>query len=175
MHESLHGANVPMHVDSLANQKVAWIGDANNVLNSMILAFSCLNIPLSIAVPESVEVSAEVMQQARGPGTVTITHSPKHALLDANFIVTDTWISMGQESSNSEARMKLFSGFQITRKLIGQSMADSNWKFLHCLPRKSHEVDDDVFYSKQSLAFEEAENRKYTMMAVFDHLLSSRA
>ncbi|MDH5402876.1 MAG: ornithine carbamoyltransferase, partial [Candidatus Heimdallarchaeota archaeon] len=78
-------------------------------------------------------------------------------------IVTDTWISMGQESEK-EKKLKEFAGYQVTMQLGKHAAPD--WVFLHCLPRKSEEVDDEVFYSERSIVFDEAENRMYTVMAV---------
>jgi len=75
-------------------------------------------------------------------------------------------ISMGWESEK-ETRLKAFEGFQVTEKLCRDSGAKSDWKFLHCLPRKAEEVDDEVFYGPRSHVFREGENRKWTIMACF--------
>lgn len=83
------------------------------------------------------------------------------------MVVTDTWISMGQEDEKA-ARIAAFAGYQLTNELINGSGAKPDWKFLHCLPRKQEEVNDEVFYGDRSLVFPEAENRKWTIMAVFD-------
>ncbi|PKU27587.1 ornithine mitochondrial [Limosa lapponica baueri] len=90
-----------------------------------------------------------------------LTTDPLEAADGANVLVTDTWISMGQEEEKKE-RLKAFQGYQITMQTA--KSAASNWTFLHCLPRKPEEVDDEVFYSPQSLVFQEAENRKWTIM-----------
>ena len=74
---------------------------------------------------------------------------------------------MGQESEK-QAKMLQFDGYQITQNMISQGNASSDWKFMHCLPRHAEEVADDVFYSKNSLVFEEAENRLYAAMAVIE-------
>ena len=88
---------------------------------------------------------------------------------NANIIVTDTWISMGQDDEY-QARVKAFDGYQVTMEML--SNASDDWIFLHCLPRKPHEVDDEVFYSNRSLVWEEAENRMYTVMAVVLKMLN---
>ena len=93
---------------------------------------------------------------------------PEEAVKDAHIIVTDTWISMGQEEEK-EKRLKAFKGYQVTMDMAKN--ADKNWVFLHCLPRKKEEVDDEVFYSKKSLVINEAENRKWTIMAVMANCL----
>lgn len=95
------------------------------------------------------------------------TNSPAEALKDADLVVTDTWISMGQEEETAK-RLEAFSGYQLTDELINSSGAKPDWKFMHCLPRHKEEVDDGVFYGPRSLVFPEAENRKWTIMAVME-------
>ncbi|KAF8130638.1 Aspartate/ornithine carbamoyltransferase [Boletus edulis] len=94
---------------------------------------------------------------------------PREAVNGADVVVTDTWISMGQEAEK-EQRLKDFAGYQVTEALCREGGANPNWKFLHCLPRKQDEVDDEVFYGPRSLVFPEADNRKWTIMAAFDLL-----
>jgi len=98
------------------------------------------------------------------------TDNPYEAVRGADVVVTDTWISMGQEAEKAQ-RLRDFQGFQVTEKLCKEGGANPDWKFLHCLPRKSNEVDDEVFYGSRSLVFPEAENRKWTIMALFDLLI----
>lgn len=125
---------------------------------------------------------------------VTFTDSPEEALKDADIVVTDTWISMGQEAESAK-RVKDFAGFQVTEggcfslfsfppplfvglrfrlnvvfgvvELCKRAGANPDWKFMHCLPRHKEEVDDEVFYGPRSTVFEEAENRKYTIGSIF--------
>lgn len=99
--------------------------------------------------------------------SIHLTNSPKEALYNADIVVTDTWISMGQESEK-EARLKAFEGYQVTNEMVESAGAKADWKFMHCLPRHQEEVDDEVFYGQRSLVFPEAENRKWTIMAVFE-------
>ncbi|XP_010163480.1 ornithine carbamoyltransferase, mitochondrial, partial [Antrostomus carolinensis] len=109
-------------------------------------------------------------QYSKEYGTkLLLTTDPLEAADSANVLVTDTWISMGQEEEKKE-RLKAFQGYQITMQTA--KSAASNWTFLHCLPRKPEEVDDEVFYSPRSLVFQEAENRKWTIMAVMVSLLT---
>ena len=77
---------------------------------------------------------------------------------------------MGQEAEK-EQRLEDFAGYQVTEKLCAEGGAKPNWKFMHCLPRKQDEVDDDVFYGERSLVFPESDNRKWSIMAVFDKLI----
>jgi ornithine carbamoyltransferase len=97
-----------------------------------------------------------------------ITSDPLEAVKGANVIVTDTWISMGQDDEKDK-RLLEFKGYQVTMDM-GKHAAD-DWVFMHCLPRKPYEVDDEVFYSDKSIVFDEAENRMYTVMAVALELL----
>jgi len=100
------------------------------------------------------------------------TDDPKEAVHNADVVVTDTWISMGQEAEKAD-RLKAFQGFQVTEELCKAGGAKPNWKFLHSLPRKadlSGEVDDEVFYGPRSLVFQASDNRKWTIMALFDLL-----
>lgn len=76
---------------------------------------------------------------------------------------------MGQEAEK-EQRLKDFSGYQITEELCREGGANPNWKFLHCLPRKQDEVDDEVFYGPRSLVWDESDNRKWTIMALFEYV-----
>ncbi|CAO1635899.1 unnamed protein product [Sympodiomycopsis kandeliae] len=170
-------------LSSLAGLKVAWVGDSNNILNDMLVAFPRLGINLSVATPKGYDRDEQVWgrmqdgisaQRQKGSnitlGNVEWTNDPAIAVKDADILVTDTWISMGDESSK-EQRLKDFAGFQITEEMARKGNAKPDWKFMHCLPRKSQEVDDQVFYSTQrSLVFPEAENRKWTIMALFDQM-----
>ncbi|KAM9576837.1 ornithine transcarbamylase, mitochondrial isoform 2-T2 [Trichechus inunguis] len=112
-------------------------------------------------------------QYAKENGTkLLLTNDPLEAACGGNVLITDTWISMGQEEEKKK-RLQAFQGYQVTMKTA--KVAASDWTFLHCLPRKPEEVDDEVFYSPQSLVFPEAENRKWTIMAVMVSLLTDYA
>jgi ornithine carbamoyltransferase len=100
------------------------------------------------------------------PGELTETHVPEEAIKDANILVTDTWVSMGQEEEYA-ARIKAFAGYQITNELAKRSGAKDGWKFMHCLPRHQEEVADEVFYGPRSLVFPEAENRLWAAICEF--------
>lgn len=158
--------------------KLAWIGDSNNVINDLAIASLKSGISVNISVPKGITFDEEVETTARQLAKdsnleFNIFNDPKAALKDANVIVTDTWISMGQESEKVE-KLKQFDGYQITHEMIQDGQASSDWKFMHCLPRHQEEVDDKVFYSDNSLVFEEAENRLYAAMAVLDEFVISK-
>ncbi|SHO78691.1 Similar to S.cerevisiae protein ARG3 (Ornithine carbamoyltransferase) [Malassezia sympodialis ATCC 42132] len=170
----------------LAGKKVAWVGDSNNILNDMIVTYPRLGLHLSIAAPqgpayERDPVVWDLMKKGLAdlssehtPGQIEWSHDPQRAVRDADFIVTDTWISMGDEAQKDQ-RLRDFQGFQVTEDLARRGGAKPDWKFLHCLPRKAEEVSDEVFYGPRSLVFPEAENRKWTIMACFDWLFGGRA
>lgn len=172
----------PSSLSSLAGLKVAWVGDSNNILNDMLVSFPRLGIHLSVAAPKGYDRDEQVWgrmqdgidaERKKGGGVsvagVEWTNDPSVAVKDADVIVTDTWISMGDEASK-EQRLRDFAGFQVTEAMAKKGGAKPDWKFMHCLPRKAEEVDDDVFYSQRSLVFPEAENRKWTIMALFDKM-----
>ncbi|KAE9019951.1 Ornithine carbamoyltransferase [Phytophthora rubi] len=151
----------------------AWVGDGNNVLHDFMLAAPKLGAHIRIATPEGYEPDADVVAEtkrlAQLAGTdVVMTTDPVEAAKGANVLATDTWISMGQEEE-SQKRLKAFAGYQVTNKML-ESAADDHI-FLHCLPRHQDEVDDEVFYGPRSLVFDEAENRLWTVMAVYAALL----
>ncbi|XP_032888998.1 ornithine transcarbamylase, mitochondrial [Amblyraja radiata] len=162
------------HFGSLNGLTLSWIGDGNNVLHSFMMSAPKLGMHLNVATPKGFEPDADVTKVAKSLagecGTkLFFTNDPMEAASGANALVTDTWVSMGQEEEKAE-RLKAFHGYQITMK-TGKSAAP-NWTFLHCLPRKSEEVDDEVFYSPRSLVFQEAENRKWTIMGAMVNILT---
>ncbi|KAK0386554.1 hypothetical protein NLU13_6389 [Sarocladium strictum] len=154
--------------------KVAWVGDSNNVLFD--LATGCVKAGVDIAVaspkgfgiPDSMR--AVITGAAKGvdsPGKLSETTVPEEAIKDADILVTDTWISMGQESEKQK-RLEAFAGYQITNELAKRGGAKEGWKFMHCLPRHPEEVADEVFYSPRSLVFPEAENRLWAAIAALE-------
>jgi ornithine carbamoyltransferase len=149
----------------LQGLKVAWIGDSNNVLFDLAIGCMKMGVTISVASPKGYgipEFARELILVAaadsKNPGKLLETTVPEEAVKDANIIIPDTWISMGQEAEARERR-KAFAGFQITNALAERGGAAHDWKFMHCLPRHPEEVADDVFYSPRSLVFHEAENR----------------
>lgn len=153
--------------------KVAWVGDSNNVLFDLAIGCVKLGVDISVASPKGYEIPAAMRDlieaQADGvakPGRLTTTTEPAAAVRDADYLVTDTWVSMGQEEE-SKKRLRDFAGFQITSDMAAQGRAKGDWKFLHCLPRHPEEVADEVFYSERSLVFQEAENRLWAAVGKF--------
>lgn len=154
--------------------KVAWVGDANNVLFDFAIACLKLGVEISVATPrgysipqDKVELITSQAKSASTPGVLNQTYVPEEAVKDADIIVTDTWISMGQEEE-SKKRLKDFAGFQVNNELAKRGGAKPDWKFMHCLPRHPEEVADEVFYSPRSLVFPEAENRLWAAVAALE-------
>ncbi|CAM1503867.1 Fc.00g014580.m01.CDS01 [Cosmosporella sp. VM-42] len=154
--------------------KVAWIGDANNVLFDLAIGCIKMGVDISVATPKGYEIPASMRQlinsAANGvdsPGKLIETAVPEEAVKSADILVTDTWVSMGQEAE-AKKRLQDFSGFQITSDLAKKGGAKESWKFMHCLPRHPEEVADEVFYSPRSLVFPEAENRLWAAVAALE-------
>lgn len=161
------------HFGDIRGKTLAWVGDGNNIIHSLMMCGPKLGVNMQIATPKDYQVLPEVARDAAQLavdfGTkVEYTSDPREAVAGANVIVTDTWVSMGQEDEKSR-RLQDFAGYQVTKQLCNHAADD--WCFLHCLPRKPEEVDDEVFYSDRSLVFPEAENRKWTVMAVLINAL----
>jgi ornithine carbamoyltransferase len=149
----------------LEGLKVAWVGDSNNVLFDLATACVKLGVNISVASPEGYgipdrmrQIINDAGQGVSSAGKLSETTSPEEAIKDADILVTDTWVSMGQEAE-AQRRLKAFDGYQITNDLAKRGGAKPDWKFMHCLPRHPEEVADEVFYSPRSLVFPEAENR----------------
>ena len=159
----------------LEGLKIAWVGDANNVLFDLAIAAAKLGVDVAVATPRGYEVPDSMTTLIReSAGDViskpkfTTTYVPEEAIHKADIIVTDTWISMGQEAEKAQ-RLKDFAGFQVTADLITRSKANDGWRFMHCLPRHPEEVGDEVFYNPQrSLVFQEAENRKWAAISALE-------
>lgn len=156
---------------ALKGKKMAWIGDTNNITNELLVTLPRFGMTLAVAAPKGYDtVDPRVLKVLEEQGVadkIIYTNSPAEAIKDADILVTDTWISMGQEEE-SAARIKAFEGYQITMDMAKSAGAKPDWKFMHCLPRHKEEVDDEVFYSDRSVVFPEAENRKWTIMACIE-------
>jgi ornithine carbamoyltransferase len=154
--------------------KIAWVGDANNVLYDLAIGATKLGVDVAVATPEGYGIPNEmrkIIQQSgegvKSAGTLSESNVPEEAIKGADIVVTDTWVSMGQEEEKAK-RLKAFEGFQVTTDLVSRGGAKPGWKFMHCLPRHSEEVSDEVFYSPRSLVFQEAENRLWAAIATLE-------
>ena len=178
--EVASGGGAAQHVDAatpslgLEGLKIAWVGDANNVLFDLAIGATKLGVDVAVATPEGYAIPADmrarIKEAAKGApqaGSLAETNEPLEAVKGADIIVTDTFVSMGQEEEKS-ARLKAFEGYQVTMDMAKKGGAKEGWKFMHCLPRKAEEVDDEVFYSPRSLVFREAENRLWAAIAALE-------
>jgi len=146
---------------SLPGLKVAWLGDGNNVLASIMEAGGLMHFDVVAACPQGFQPSeADV---ARGRGRARVVGTAKEAVEGADIIVTDTWISMGQ--AHAETKLKAMMPYQVTEALMAEAKPDA--KFLHCLPaHRGEEVTDAVIDGPQSLIWAEAENRLHAQKSV---------
>lgn len=160
--------------DRLTGLKLAYIGDGNNVAHSLMVVSGKLGINMSIASPEGYEPNPEVVEFTRSyvrnlKQKIIITHDPFEAVKDADVIYTDVWASMGQESEKEE-RLKVFRPYQVNGELM--DAAKPSAIFMHCLPaHRGEEVTDEVMESKQSVVFQQSENRLHTAKAVLVSLI----
>jgi ornithine carbamoyltransferase len=146
---------------SLPGLKVAWLGDGNNVLASIIEAGALMQFDVVAACPQGFQPSD--MDVARGKGRARIVGDPREAVEGADVVVTDTWISMGQ--AHAETKMAAMMPYQVNAALMAGAKPGA--KFLHCLPaHRGEEVTDEVMDGPQSLIWAEAENRLHAQKSV---------
>ena len=160
------------HLGKLEGIKVAWVGDGNNVCHTLMIASVKMGMTMSIATPDDYQPDQEVIDYCKKNATksnqISYTNDPLEAVKGANVVVTDTFISMGEEAETLE-KLKKFKSFQVNLDMVKE--ADQNFIFMHCLPRHKEEVTDDVIYGEHSVVFDEAENRLHTVAAVLKNLL----
>ena len=163
--------------DELAGIKVAWVGDGNNVLHDLMLGAASLGMKMHYAVPKGFEPDEKIVSRAKDiaketGGTVDMTHDPVEAVKEAKVVYTDVFISMGEE--HLKDKIKAFEGFQVNEELV--SNADSNYIFMHCLPaHRGEEVTNGVIDSKNSVVFDQAENRMWAQMSLLTFLIHPAA
>jgi ornithine carbamoyltransferase len=139
--------------------KLTFVGDGNNVANSLIEASALIEIKINIATPEGCEPLMEIIEKAKAFTEVKIFHDPQEAVKDADVIYTDVWLSMGEEE-NIKKKEK-FKNFQLNTELLKKAKSDAI--VMHCLPaHRGEEITDEVLDSPQSVVLDQAENRLYT-------------
>lgn len=153
----------------LSNVKIAWIGDGNNVCNSLILASTLLGMKITVACPEGYEPNPEILKKAKNFGEVEIVRDPKDAVKNADVIYTDVWASMGQEEER-EKRLRVFKNYQVNEELISNA---KDAIVMHCLPaHRGEEITDSVIEGENSVVFDQAENRLHAQKAILIKLIS---
>ena len=147
-----------------AGTKLCYIGDGNNMTNSLIVGGIKMGMEVSVACPKGYEPDAEIMQWAAKKGKFTCTSDVMEAAKNADVLYTDVWASMGQESE-AEERKKIFKGYQINANVM--SVAAPKAMVMHCLPaHREEEITAEVFEAHANEIFDEAENRLHAQKAV---------
>ncbi len=153
---------------------LAYVGDGNNVANSLIQACMKVGMHFAIAAPRGYELDAAILSQAKAEGKhtnagVLVTNDPFRAVRNADVVYTDVWASMGQEAEHAK-RMKAFKGYEVDVKLMKSARGGA--LVMHCLPaHRSEEIAAQVIDGPQSVIFDQAENRLHVQKAVLDLLL----
>ncbi|MBU5594714.1 ornithine carbamoyltransferase [Amphibacillus sp. MSJ-3] len=159
----------------LSGLKLAFIGDGNNMANSLMIGAAKMGIHFSLASPESYLPQTTIIEKAKEIATETgsvieITTDPIQAVHEADVVYTDVWASMGQESEQKK-RLKEFSAYQVNQKLLEH--AKSDYTFMHCLPaHRGEEVSTDIIDGHHSVVFQEAENRLHAQKALMVALMT---
>lgn len=162
------------HKGKIKGNKLAFVGDGNNVAHSLMMICSKLGIDIAVASPKGFEPDEDVTQYTQAVAaecgsTVLVTNDPVEAVQNADAVYTDVWASMGQESQFEE-KSKHFLSYQVNSQLMAHAKADAI--FLHCLPaHRGEEVTAEVIDGPQSAVFDEAENRLHAQKAVMIKLL----
>ena len=154
----------------IKNKKIAWLGDGNNVVHSLIEAAVQFEFKLSIACPKGYEPNKKILQWARkNNGNILITKNPLEASTNADCVMTDKWISMG-DKINKNKKKKALKPYQVNKKIMKSANKDSI--FMHCLPAsRGEEVTDDVMNGKQSVVWLEALNRIHSQKSIIEWCL----
>ena len=152
------------HGKPLPGLELAWFGDGNNVLHSILEAAGLIKFNVRVATPSGYEPDMEFVEMARNSGaTITLTQDAEAAARGADVLVTDTWVSMGQ--AHAEDKLKAMEPFRVDARLMEAAKSDA--LFLHCLPAHvGDEVSEDVFEGSQSVVFDEAENRIHAQKSI---------
>jgi len=157
------------HKKKFKDLKIAWIGDGNNVCNSLIFGCSKTQTQIVIATPKGFEPNPEVVKKSSKYTVVDLTTDPKSAVKDADIVMTDTFTSI--HTSDPKQAEKFLPSFQVNESLMKQAKNDAI--FMHCLPAKrDQEVTTEVIDGPQSVVWDEAENRLHTQKALLAALLS---
>ena len=157
------------------NFKLAFVGDGNNVANSLLLMGARLGVAVSVGTPEGYEPPDAILRAAREAAAetgaeITVTNDPEEAVKGALFVYTDVWASMGQESE-AEERKRIFRPYQVNANLMAK--AETGAMFMHCLPaHRGDEVTDEVIDADYSIVYDEAENRLHAQKALIKFTLT---
>ncbi len=151
----------------LEDQKIAFIGDGNNVCNSLLLGCGIMGIPISVATPPEFRPSQKIIEllQPVLKDQLVITSEPEQAVRDASVVYTDVFVSMGDEATKEKRLSAFLPKYQVNQKLMSQ--ARNGAIFMHCLPaHRGEEVQAEVIDGSQSVVFDQAENRMHVQKAL---------
>ncbi len=154
---------------------LAYVGDGNNVVNSLLLLAAVLGLKLNVATPATHRPSPRILDRVRtlaeaSGAEIELSEDPVQAVRGTDFVYTDTWTSMGQEAE-AEARRKIFADFQVNEELLSHS---ANARVMHCLPaHRGEEVTAEVLDGPRSIVFDQAENRLHAQNAILETLLAN--
>lgn len=154
----------------LEDVTLTWIGDGNNVCNSLILASALTGMKMMVCVPEKYSPNKEIVKKALEiGGKIVFERDLRKAVMNADVIYTDVWISMGQEKEKEE-RLKAFKDYQVNSDLL--KLAKDDVIVMHCMPaHRGEEITDDVIESNRSVVFDQAENRLHMQKAILMKLI----
>ena len=161
------------HKDNLNELKICYMGDGNNIVHSWLQLASRLPMNFVCCCPEGFEPDMETVKMVEDSGlsSFELSHDPISAVRDADVIYTDVWASMGQKGEATE-REKVFAPYQVNKDLMNNTGKDT--LFMHCLPaERGREVTDEVMESKNSIVFDQAENRMHAQNAIMVYLSDS--
>ena len=155
---------------SIANKKIAWLGDGNNIVYSLIEAAVQFNFQLSIACPKKFEPNKKIIKWAKNKkAKILITGNPEEAVSESDCVMTDKWISMG-DKVNKNKKKKLLKLYQVNKKIM--KLAKTDAIFMHCLPAsRGEEVTNEVMDGKQSVVWLEALNRIHVQKSIIQWCL----
>ncbi|MBQ9025320.1 MAG: ornithine carbamoyltransferase [Methanobrevibacter sp.] len=162
------------HFGTFENKKICFVGDGNNVCNSLLLIAPLLGMDMSVACPEGYEPNEDILkianEYAKENNTeITVSHDVNVALDDVDVVYTDVWVSMGDEAEKAQ-REKDFAPYQVNQELM--DLANNGAIFMHCLPAiRGQEVSAEVIDGPQSVIYDEAENRLHAQKAVLYYYL----
>ena len=165
------------HFGTLKGKKMAYIGDGNNMANSLMIGAAKVGMDISVASPAAYAPTAEMVALAKDiaqytGSTIEITESPEQAVAGSDIVYTDVWASMGQEQESIE-RLQHFQGFQVNEALVKH--ANEDYIFMHCLPaHREEEVTTDILEGPHSVIFRESENRLHAQKAVLVALMGDK-
>lgn len=165
------------HFGTLKGKKMAYIGDGNNMANSLMIGAAKVGMDITIASPAAYAPTAEMVDLAKDiaqytGSSIVITESPEQAVAGSDIIYTDVWASMGQEQETIE-RLQHFQGFQVNEELVKH--ANKDYIFMHCLPaHREEEVTTGILEGPHSVIFQESENRLHAQKAVLVALMADK-